>query len=275
MPLPPTRSQAASRLLTELNTTRLSLTGDEAGSEPRARLLGQIAEYALVSLVLLVIAGIEVGRWYFNTPPQPEWVCAFAAGLIAYAAARVWFILPQLRILSREAESRRLLKLALNHLCAKGYILFEGLVTPRGSLLGSVIVGPTGVFCLISRFVPRGGDLTEKIEHVSNTSLLIAGREIMADPLAQARRAASALYLMLADEGLDTVPVQPMVVLPGWTVERPVSFADPEVLVANEQSLEAEIRYASSAMEPKEVIAVSLFLEKSGRVDLPPDHVRP
>jgi hypothetical protein len=57
--------------LAELNATRVSLT-DEAGSnERRTRLLARVAEYLLVSLIVLVIAGIEVERWYFNAPPQP------------------------------------------------------------------------------------------------------------------------------------------------------------------------------------------------------------
>lgn len=265
MPIPPIRSRGVNRLLAELNTTRLSLTGDEASGERRARLLGQVTEYALVSLVMLVIAGIEVGRWYFNTPPQPVWVCAFGAALIGYAAVRVWLILPQLRTLSRERGARRLLKAALASLCAKGYILFEGVMGPNGWLIGSVVAGPTGVFCLVSRYVPRGRDLTEKVEHLSDSSLRIAGREVMADPLDQARRAASGLYEMLAAEGLDTVPVQPVVVFPGWTVVRADSFSEPEVIVAGEQSLEGEIRQAAARMEPKEVIAVSLLLEKAAR----------
>ena len=265
MATPPTRSQSVSRLLTELNTTRLSLTAEEASGERRARLLGQVAEYALVSLVVLVIAGIEVGRWYFKTPPQPGLVCLFGAGLIGYAAVRVWFILPQLRVLSRERGARKMLKAALDSLCAKGYMLFEGVMGPRGWLVGSVVAGPTGVFCLVSRFVPRGQNLSEKVEHLSDTTLRIAGREVMADPLDQARRAAAGLYEMLAAEGLDSVPVQPMVVFPGWTVDRPDNFSEPEVIVAGEQSLEAEIRQAAHRMEPKEVIAVSLLLEKAAR----------
>jgi hypothetical protein len=273
MPLPPTRSQGVSRLLTELNTTRLSLTGEEASGERRARLLGQVAEYALVSLIVLVIAGIEVGRWYFQTPPQPVWVCGFAACLIGYAAVRVWFILPQLRTLAREREARRNLKAALNQLCARGYVLFEGLTGPRGWRLGSVVAGPTGVFCLVSRYVPRGKNLSEKVEHLDNATLRIAGREVMADPLDQARRAAAGLYEMLAAEGLDTVPVQPMVIFPGWTVERPETFIDPEVIVTGEQSLEAEIRQGDVRMEPKDLIAVSLLLEKAARTPRLPDYV--
>ncbi len=272
MPVPPTRSQGVSRLLTELNATRLSLTGDEASGERRARLLAQVAEYALVSLVVLMIAGIEVGRWYFNTPPQPVWVCVFAAGLISYAAVRVWFILPQLRTLSREREARRLLKASLNSLCAKGYVLFEGVTGPRGWLLGSVVAGPTGVFCIVSRFVPRGRNLSEKVEHVDDATLRIAGHDVMADPLDQARRAATGLYEMLAEGGLDTVPVQPVVVFPGWTVKRADSLTDPEVLVTGDQTLESAIREAPARMEPKDLISVSLLLEKTARRQGPAAH---
>lgn len=265
MLIPSLRSQGVTRLLTELNDTRLSLMDETGSSERRTRLLARVAEYLLVSLIVLVIAGIEVGRWYFNTPPQPVWVCVFAAGLIGYAAVRIWFILPQLRTLGREREARRLLRLVLQGLCAKGYVLFEGVTGPRGWSLGSVVVGPTGVFCLVSRFLPRGRDLSEQVVHLDDTSLRIGSREILADPLDQARRAAGGLYELLGSEGLETVPVQPVVIFPGWTVQRPESFADPEVLVVGDQSLEEAIRRTPGRLEPRQVIAVCLLLEKAAR----------
>ena len=265
MLIPPLRSQGVSRLLAELNATRVSLIDETGSNERRTRLLARVAEYLLVSLIVLVIAGIELERWYFNTPPQPVWVCAFAAGLIGYAAVRVWFILPQLRTLGREREARRLLRTVLQGLCAKGYVLFEGVTGARGWSLGSVVVGPTGVFCLVSRFVPRGRDLSEKVIHQDDTSLRIGSHEVLADPLDQARRAAAGLYEMLGAKGLETVLVQPVVVFPGWTVRRPETFTDPEVLVVGDQSLEEAIRGAANRLEPRDVIAVCLLLEKAAR----------
>lgn len=269
MPLPPSRSQGVSQLLTELNETRIPLFDDSENGERRARLVGRLAEYLLVALVVLVIAGIEVGRWYFQTPPQPVWVCVFAGGVAAYAAVRVWMILPQLRVLSREREARRQLRLAVEGLCAKGYVLFEGVTGPRGWSLGSVLSGPNGVFCLITRFVPRGGDLTETVEQKDDVSLSIGGHEVLADPLEQARRAAAGLYELLAEEGLETVPVQPVVVFPGWTVRRAPGFEDPEVLVTGDHRLEETIRKAGSPLEPRQIIAVSLALEKAARGVIP------
>jgi hypothetical protein len=250
--------------LAELNATRVSLT-DEAGSnERRTRLLARVAEYLLVSLIVLVIAGIEVERWYFNAPPQPVWVCDFAASLIGYAAVRVWSILPQLRILGREREARRLPRHVLQGLCAKGYLLFEGVTGDRGWSLGPVVVGPTGVFCLVSRFVPRGRDLSEKVIHQDDIPLRIGSHEVLADPLDQARRAAAGPYEILGAEGLETVPGEPVVIFPRWTVRRPETFTDPEVIVGG-QSHEEAIRGAANRLDPREVIAVCLLLEKAAR----------
>lgn len=265
MPSPPSRSTGAFQLLTELNATRVSLVDDQSGQERRGQLMGRIAEYLLVSLVVLVIAGIEVGRWYWNTPPKPAWVCAFALGVTGYALLRVWLILPQVRVLAREREAMRLLRSALQGLCGKGYVLFEGVTGPRGWSLGSVLAGPTGVFCLITRFVPRGRDLTEVVEHVDNAQLKIGAHEVMADPLEQARRAASGLYELLADNGLDTVPVQPVVVFPGWSVRKAHGFQDSDVLVTGDQNLEATIRQVGTTLEPRQLIAVSMLLEKAAR----------
>ncbi len=265
MPIPPTRAAGVSRLLTELNATRVSLFDEREGGERRGQLMGRIAEYLLVSLIVLVIAGIEIGRWYFQTPPQPALVCAFALGVTGYALLRVWMILPQVRVLAREREARRLLKGAVESLCAKGYVLFEGVTGPRGFSLGSVLAGPSGVFCVIPRFVPRGQDLSEVVEHPDDSTLRIGGREVLADPLEQARRAATGLYELLASEGLDTVPVQPVVVFPGWTVQRATDFKEPEVLVTGDQALEAEVRGAGGHLEPKQIIAVSQILEKAAR----------
>ncbi|MDB6069843.1 MAG: hypothetical protein JWL81_1014 [Verrucomicrobiales bacterium] len=273
MPSPLTRSTPVFRLLTELNATRISLLDEHSGQERRGQLMGRIAEYLLVSLIVLVIAGIEVGRWYFNTPPQPVWVCAFALGVTGYALLRVWLILPQVRVLSREREAMRLLRHAVQGLCGKGYVLFDGVTGPRGWSLGSVLAGPTGVFCVITRFVPRGYNLTEVVEHVDDGQLKIGAHEVMADPLEQARRAATGLYELLAANGLDTVPVQPVVVFPGWSVRKASGFDDPEVLVTGDQLLEDTIRQASGKLEPKQLIAVSMLLEKAAaKAPIHPTH---
>jgi hypothetical protein len=262
MSLSPPKSSSVSQLLAELNATPLTVFDESKSVERRSQLMGRIAEYLLVSLIVGVIAGIEVGRWYFKTPPQPRLVCAFALGVTGYALLRIWMILPQLRVLAREREARGLLKGAVERLCSKGYVLFEGVTGLRGFSLGSVLAGPTGVFCLIPRFLPRGNDLTETVEQMDNGLLRIGRRELLADPMDQARRAAAGLYELLAAENLETVPVQPVVVFPGWTVRQAAGIEDPGVLATGDQELEALIRGANTKLEPRMMIAVGELLEK-------------
>lgn len=172
----------------------------------------------------------------------------------------------------RAGEARRNLKTALDQLSAKGFLLFEGLTGPRGwdPWWGS----PPACFALSRAMSRVTKNLPEKVEHLDHATLRIAGCGVMADPLDQARRAAAGLYEMLAAEGLDTVPVQPMVIFPGWAVDRPDTFSDPGVIITGEQSLEAEIRQGDARMEPRDVvIAVSLLLEKTARAPRLPDYV--
>ncbi len=265
MSLPPPQSSSVSQLLAELNATPITVFDESRSLERRSGLIARIAEYLLVSLIVGVIAGIEVGRWYFKTPPQPMLVCAFALGVTGYALLRVWMILPQLRVLAREREARYLMKGVVERLCAKGFMLFEGVTGSRGFSLGSVLVGPTGVFCLIPRFLPRGRDLTEVVEQVDDERLKIGDREVLADPMDQARRAVAGLYELLAAEGLETVPVRPVVVFPGWTVRQTAGIEEPEVLATGDQGLEDLIRHYEAKLEPRLMIAVGQLLEKFSR----------
>lgn len=263
MPVSPTKSGIA-RLLADLNATSFGLFDDREPRERRAGLLGRIAEYGLVSLILLVLAGMEVGRWYFNTPPQPLLMGMFAGGVILYSAARVAFILPQVRVLNRERHARRDLREVLAGLCSRGYMLFDG-VKGNGGRSFSVLVGPAGVFSLTRRIVPRGSDLSEEVECGADGRITIAGRELLADPLGQARQAADEVRSALEAENPGGIPVRPVLVFPGWNVADHRPGGTREVLVTSEWSLAEAILGASSALQPAGVIAVSLVLEKLAR----------
>src|SRR5262245_49254055 len=67
----PNETSATRRLLAEVNNPRLALFDDSGTRERLSALAGRIAEYAIITLVVIVIAGMEVARWAFDTPPQP------------------------------------------------------------------------------------------------------------------------------------------------------------------------------------------------------------
>jgi hypothetical protein len=258
----PPASTPTRRLLDEVVHPRFSLFDDSTTRERQSALTGRIAEYAIIALVVLVIAGLEIARWLFKAPPQPALFSFIAIGLTVYAGVRVALIWRQLSILRREQRARQSLHAAIEDICARGWLLFDGLAKPGGHLLGSVLAGPGGIFTLIPRFIARGRDLSETVVQRDADTLVIGKHEVLADPIGQARRVAHALYELLAAEGLDTVGVQPVIVLPGWVVSPPDPALDCDVWVLSDADIVPRFTQAPTVLEAKDLIAVSMFLER-------------
>ncbi len=73
--------------------------------------------------MVLIIAGLEISMWKFNTPPQPL-LFGFAAGcLTVNLAARIAIILPEFSVLKRESQARESLRKAINEICSRGWLL--------------------------------------------------------------------------------------------------------------------------------------------------------
>ena len=262
---PPPASAPTRRLLNEVVHPRYSLFDDSSTRERQAALTGRIAEYAIIALVVLVIAGLEIARWLFKAPPQPVLFSFMAVCLTAYSALRVIFIWRQVSVLRREQQARQCLHAAIEDICARGWLLFDGVADPRGHLLGSVLAGPGGIFTLIPRFIARGNDLSETVTRLDANTVTIGSHNVLADPIGQARRAARALYELLAVEGLDTIGVQPVVVFPGWVISEPPEGIDEDVWVLSDADIVPRFTQAPTIMEAKDLIAVSMVLEQLAR----------
>jgi hypothetical protein len=254
---PPTR-----RILNEVIHPRFSLFDDRTTRERQSALTGRIAEYAIIALVVLVIAGLEIVRSVFKTPPQPLIFGFIAVCLTAYSAFRVGLIWRQIAVLRREQRARQNLRAAIEDICSRGWLLFDGLADPRGHLLGSVLAGPGGVFTLIPRFIARGRDLSETVTRRDENTLTVGTHKVLADPIGQARRAARALYDLFAAEGLDTIAVQPVIVLPGWAISKPQEDVEEDVWVLSDTDIVPRLSEAPMIMEAKELIGVSMLLER-------------
>ena len=66
----PTPKTPTRRLGDEIVSPKLSLLDDSNTRERQSALGGRIAEYAIITFVVIIIAGMEVARWKFNTPPS-------------------------------------------------------------------------------------------------------------------------------------------------------------------------------------------------------------
>jgi len=249
----------------EVNRPYVNLLNEGAQREERSHLLGKVTEYLVVSIFVMTLVAHEWAHWYFKWTPQPMVFAVLGVPLVGYALVRVWFLLTRLHHLRVQQNASRSLKSAIESLSEKGWYVFHNVRDTTGWNVGSVIVGPGGAFTVTARFATRRGEAGETVDHLDRHTLRLADHEALADPLGQARRSAFALYGLLSSANLDTVPVQPILVFPGWPLGRRPPQEERDVWVANEQSLAGEFSDLPKVLEPRDLIGICTVLERHAK----------
>ncbi|MCU0788376.1 MAG: NERD domain-containing protein [Verrucomicrobia bacterium] len=120
----------------------------------------------------------------------------------------------------RGFEGERLVGRELNLLMLDGCRVFHDLVDPRIGNIDHIIVAPHAIFVVETRIQPRKG-----VPNDSTSRVIFNGQELRfpgfttSEPLRKAARNAKWLEkFILRNTGLN-IPVQPLLVLPGWQVQ--------------------------------------------------------
>ena len=126
----------------------MALPGQHLHEDARTQHHGRIAEYIIVGAFTAIMATFEWVRSWTELPPQPVAVSFLAAGLILYASARIYLIARKLKALNAARDGKKRLDSHLQQLGDRGYYAFDGIIDNYGLALGSVLVGPGGLFIL-------------------------------------------------------------------------------------------------------------------------------
>lgn len=214
-------------------------------------------EYIVVAFVVTYLAIYEWLRWLVQAPMQPAALSLFAAGIVTYCLARIAILRWKRRALFAAQHLWEALAPAFNQLGSHGFYVFEGLTDRSGALLGPILVGPTGVYCLTIKTTPPTGRLLEKVDHLDTTTLRTGGRPAFGNPLELARNTAQRLETFLCQSGVPGISATPVLVFPGWRMGQQPPEEQRDVLVANETTLAREVLERPSVLEPKDILAVS------------------
>lgn len=244
----------------DLDQPEISLLDEVPRRQERSRVLGTITEYLTVSVFVLTIMAYQWVHWYFKWEPHPLIFTIIGLCLIGYAAVRIGLLLPRLHSLKLEASAARNYQAALQQLSTRGWYVFHQIRDAEKRHLGTVLLSPAGVFCLIARHLSRSGQAFEAIEEAADGTLTMNGEPLLGNPQQQVQRATMGLYSLLGAGGLDTVSVQPVLVFPSWKIQ---SAAVPNpVWVLNETLLLQKLPNLPPVMEPRLVIELCTFLER-------------
>ncbi|MEP7283887.1 MAG: nuclease-related domain-containing protein [Rubrivivax sp.] len=228
--------------------------------EERGRLWeDKIENWALLALVMLVLAAMEWYRYFRPTPPEPWLVSVIALGLVGFAAFRFLRLRPKMRELRQGAEGERAVGQFLDRLRVDGYHVFHD-VLADGFNLDHVVIGPGGIFTIETKTwsKPSHGDARIKYDGEQ----IVAGKLTPdRDPLIQASAQAGWLRALLSESTGRRLSVRPVVVFPGWYVDAgPGSQRD--VWVMEPKGLPAFLANQQEGLRPEDVKLVSFHLSR-------------
>jgi hypothetical protein len=197
-------------------------------------------------LILVVLALMfwmsSIIAWVFPTRPPVMFAAAsvILAIALAWAAPRMLWAYRQLRHLRLARDGERAVAECLDIIRDDGAYVLHDLVG-EGFNVDHVVVGTQGVFVIETKTISKPMDRPARIVF-DHDQVTVGGFRPDRDPIAQARAQASWLKATLQDMTGRVYPVRPVVVYPGWFVER-LPNAVPDVWVLEPKALRAFIAH--------------------------------
>lgn len=149
----------------------------------------------------------------------------------------------------------------LDELKARGYRIFHDLVAEEFNV-DHVIVGPTGVFAIETKFRTKPEGEQAAVEY-DGQRVLVNGHEPDRDPVEQARASARYVSRRMREVTGGHVPVRPVVLFPGWWVtEQPRA----EVWVLNPTRLLGYLRHEREQLSEDQVRRLAAVVSDFARM---------
>lgn len=171
----------------------------------------------MVALLMVIMALLEWVRYLTNMPPSP-WLYSFIAVVMTgYAVFKVLHTRKRVRQLKLGRDGERVVAQYLEWFRTLNFFVFHDV--PSGDAnVDHVLIGPQGVFTIETKThtkPQRGECKVTVVDGVVRANGLVIDR----NPIVQAKAQAGWLRNFLAESQFN-VRVWPVVVFPGWFVER-------------------------------------------------------
>jgi hypothetical protein len=252
---PPGRAVKRARK-SPLRAPPLRLAGKSVDAELDDHVLNELLTPYLVAALVVILAGFEWFRYFSGTPPTPWLFTALAVLVTIYAALRIRRGLKRGREIKLGRTGERFIGQYLEHFRRIGFHVFHD-VPSSDANIDHVLIGRQGLFTIETKTIskPVRGDARIR---VAGGKIFANGVEIMRNPIVQAKAQAGWLANFVAEVGF-SCRVQPVVVFPGWFVER-CNMKALGVWVLEHKELGAFLRREPHVLTPEVVGALASAL---------------
>lgn len=219
----------------------------------------KVEPYLLQALMFVVLAFLEWWRYYKDMKPSPIVFTAVAIVAVAFSFWQFFKIRPKMRMLLQGIEGEKVVGQYLERLREKGYDVFHDIVAP-GFNIDHVLIGPAGVLTIETKTwsKPLKGDARIMFD---GEKLLAGSFSPDRDPINQARAQAAWLRSVLADSTGKTFNVRPVVLFPGWFVEKPPNVRS-DVWVLEPKALPAFLDCEPSTVDAQDSKLAAFHLSR-------------
>lgn len=207
------------------------------------------ARDAMVPAALLtLIAAWEWIRW-LSPMPGPELLTAIALAAICWASVKVRRARTTIERLKLGRDSEREVAAAFDQLRERGYRVFHDIPGPDYNV-DHLLVGPQGLFLVETRTRDRPARGVGRIRY-DGEALTVAGTRGDRDPIQQVMAQARWVADLVSDASGRNCFVRPVMLFPGWLVERLARTTS--VWVLNPKTLAAVIDREPTRLGPEEI----------------------
>ena len=194
----------------------LRVAGQSLDEELGDVIYDHVLSPVLVTLFVVLLAGLEWWRYVMNVKPSP-WIFTAVAMLFAgYAVIKIMHARQRIKQIRLGRDGERAVAQDLEWFRTSNFFVFHDIPTGDANI-DHVLIGPPGVFTIETKTLtkPQRGQCKITIE---GGVIRANGQTLDRDPMIQAKAQAGWLKHFLAESQFKTI-VQPVVVFPGWFVE--------------------------------------------------------
>lgn len=193
----------------------------------------EIGDLIVMPFLLVAFAVHEWWRYFSPLPPHPNLITFFALLACGYSANRIMACRRNIRNLRQGKEGEIHVGQELESLREKGIKVLHD-VQGEGFNVDHILIGPKGIFTVETKTWSKSAKSPTSIGYDGKV-ITLGGHPMASDPVKQAKGQAHWLRDLIKKQTGKDFEVRPVVVFPGWWVDKQPFGA--EVWVLNSKAL--------------------------------------
>jgi hypothetical protein len=214
----------------------------------------RIGPWLVSALFVVVMAAVEWIKWLSDAKHSPVVMTIIAGVVVLMAVVKARAAVSEIEQLKLGLRGERAIgQLLQSELLPRGYFVLHDICIDNFNI-DHVAIGPGGAYAVEvkTRRKPMRGDA--QIEY-DGVKILVNGYEPDRDPIVQAKAGTQRLEEILAKYSGQSISVRPVVIFPGWFVERQPSGV--HVWVLNEKAFVKFLEKEPARLSESEVRVLS------------------